>query len=148
MTEQVKRRVAQQFERYRRGRVAHPDLDDVALFIELLLEWSPEEVDESAALLLYLVQFPVARDVVLVQWASGLSVGDSAWAFARGENPEWVQVVANVLVGAAPTPDPARLERGVAVVERLVALASEQYAAAPTFMLAWLTWARSQWPSP
>ncbi len=142
----LKRRIAAEFERYRSGRVAHPDLDDAALFVELLLEWSPAEVDEAAALLLYLVQFPAARDAALLQWATDLATGDRLWQCAADGSLERDQLAKDLKVGLGPRPDPARLDRGISIAERLTSVASEQYAAAPRFMLTWLHWARVNWP--
>ena len=135
--------IAREVARYQSGRVRHPDLDDVALFVELLLEWTPAEVDESAALLLFLVQSIPARDAVLLQWATDLPMGDELWQSAVDD-----ELVINLKLGLGPRPDLARLDRGIAVVERLLAVAPSHLAQPPQFMLAWLRWARSSWPSP
>ena len=139
MTSSVAREVA----RYQSGSVRHPDLDDVSLFVELLLEWTPQEIDESAALLLFLVQSVPARDAVLLQWATDLPIGDELWQSAVDD-----QIVSDLKLGLGPRPDPGRLDRGIAVVERLLAVAPSHLAHSPQFMLAWLRWARSSWPSP
>jgi hypothetical protein len=143
MTEKLRRRVAQEFERYRTGRLVNPELDDVPLFIELALDWSPAEFEQGAALLLYLVQAPAARDATLVQWATDLGTGDLTWPTAQGEGSEQTR---QYLGGVGPTPDRQRLDRAIAIVERLLAVTLELYAPAPAFMLAWLRWARSSWP--
>ena len=136
------RSVAHEIAGYQSGRVRHPDLDDVALFVELMLEWSPAEVDESAALLLFLVQSTAARDAVLLQWATDLHLGDELWQSTVDD-----QVVSDLKLGIGPRPDLARLDRGLAIVERLVSVAPLHLMQAPLFMQAWLRWARSDWPS-
>ncbi len=138
----LRRQVARELVGYQSGRVRHPDLDDIALFVELMIEWTPEEVDESAALLLFLVQSIPARDAVLLQWATDLTMGDKLWQSTVDD-----RVVSDLKVGIGPRPDPSRLDRGIAVVQRLLWLAPPHLAQAPHFMLAWLRWARSDWPS-
>jgi hypothetical protein len=142
----TKRRVAREFSRYRSGRVRHPELDDVSLFVELALEWTPAEFDETAALLLFVVQNPVARDAVVLQWATDLWMGDRLWQSRYGgKDLELDEVVGNLKLGIGARPDPVRLERGISIVERLVSVAGPQHAPAPLFMLTWLRWARRTW---
>jgi hypothetical protein len=131
-------RLAREFASLSSGRVRHPELDDPALFTEHLLRFSQKEFDEVAAVLLFLVQNPAARDAVLLQWATDLDTGDRLWRF---DEPELVH---DLRFGRGPRPDPGRLERAIAVVERLLWLSEAQHA---RFMLAWLQWARSSWPS-
>jgi hypothetical protein len=131
-------RLAREFASLSSGRVRHPELDDPALFAEHLLGFSEKEFDEVAAVLLFLVQNPAARDAVLLQWATDFDTGDRLWRF------DDTQLVHDLRFGRGPRPDPARLDRAIAVAERLLWLSEAQPA---RFMLAWLHWARSSWPS-
>jgi hypothetical protein len=92
---------------------------------------------ERAATVLALVQDPSCRDATTCQLLDGLAAGVEAHALQRGE-PSDAEPAR--LLGVGRAPDRARVERGVGLLEQLVAVAPCGMRAAPLVMLATLHW--------
>jgi len=111
-------------------------LEDPVVPVELALHaavLSPEQ----AATVLALVQDPSIRDATTCQLLDGVAAGLEAHALQRGapspSDPER-------LLGIGAAPDRDRVERGVGLLEHVVAVAPEGMRAAPLTMLATLHW--------
>ncbi|CAN5356211.1 hypothetical protein BH11ACT5_BH11ACT5_12780 [soil metagenome] len=136
-------------------------LHDLPFFAEGALEWGEAEIAERGPLLLFALQGPPARDLVMLLWAFGLELGDAMWApdtcagiEAAKRYPVAHSLAADLLLGrGGPTdgvhadpvrPDPARIEAATALLTTLVSLADDADRPAPLCMLAWLNWARGR----
>lgn len=136
------------------ARLADPDLellDDLPFFAERALTWTDAEFEDAAALLLLAVQSPAARDLVMLQWAFGLELGDAlstadtcASLEARTTYPDVAELAAELILGRGPAPDRERVEAAIALLTALIARADDGMRPAPLCMLAWLTWARGR----
>ncbi|MFC7432703.1 MULTISPECIES: DUF4192 family protein [unclassified Agrococcus] len=111
-------------------------LDDPVVPIELALHAAVLD-PEQAALVLALVQRPALRDAATCQLLDGLAAGIQAHALQRGEPAD---VEPARLLGVGPAPDRDRVERGIGLLEHVVAVAPEGMRAAPLVMLATLHW--------
>ena len=135
---EVKQRVTAHLERLRDpAAVAEYDLtpDHMAGFLELALEWQEAEFVRGGGFLLDLFQMPIARDAAMLQWASTQQIGELLWGFnydAEG---------ADLMMGRGPRPELDRVEKAIALVGRLVAVADDADRVAPLCMLGWLHWA-------
>jgi len=123
-----------------------PLLDLPALAEEALL-WEATDIDAHGALLLFAVQGPPVRDTVMLQWATSFAVGVRLWdetqnagAHGLGFDPD----LGDLMLGVGPRPDPARIERGIALMSELVSRAADEERCAPLCMLAWLNWAQGR----
>jgi len=123
-------------------------LDDLPFFAERALSWTGSEFENAAALLLLAVQSPPVRDLVMLQWAFGLDLGDALWTAdtcaaleARKSYPDVDELAAELMLGRGPAPDGDRIEAAVALLTALIARADDSARPAPLCMLAWLTWA-------
>ncbi|WP_344343303.1 DUF4192 family protein [Agrococcus versicolor] len=111
-------------------------LHDPVVPVELALHAAVLAPDRAATVLA-LVQDPSIRDATTCQLLDGLAAGVEAHALQQGE-PSDAEPAR--LLGVGPAPDRARVERGVGLLERLVALAPDGMRAAPLVMLATLHW--------
>jgi hypothetical protein len=125
----------------------HAGLDDPMLMFETTLDADPETLDAAAcARLLFCVQHPPTRDAVLLQFAWGIQVGDavldSNLRYAADRIVDAViEDASRRLLGDAPRPDPARIDRALTLLKWLTAVAPRPARPAPLVMLAWLNWA-------
>lgn len=126
-------------------------LADLPFFAEGALEWSDAELSERGALLLLALQGPPARDLVMLQWAFGLDLGDAMWSGdtcagieARKVYPDADSVAADLMLGRGPSPDADRIERASSLLTTLISRADDADRSAPLCMLAWLAWARGR----
>lgn len=123
-------------------------LADLPYLAEQALGWEPAAIDQQGALLLRALQAPPMRDLVMVQWASELAVGDAMFhpdscmgMEAVRWHPDVSRSVSDVMIGRGPRPDPDRITRGIALLRVLVSRADDPLRPAPLCMLAWLSWA-------
>ncbi len=117
---------------------------DIPLFAEDALTWDAAATESFGALLAFMVQGPPARDLVMLQWASDLAVGDQLWE--EGYHSDPVQRTSGVdigglMLGHHARPDPDRIERGIALLLHLVAQLADAKRPPLLCMLAWLNWA-------
>lgn len=117
----------------------HP-LVDIPLFAEDALAWDTATLESDGAMLLFMIQGPPARDLVMLQWATSLEVGDAIF-----DDPHAVWVagvdIGDLMLGKAPRPDVERLERGIEILQDLVSRAEDHARRAPLCMLVWSFWA-------
>ncbi len=124
-----------------------PSIDslmDVPLLAEDALCWSAEELDVKGALLLLAVQGPPNRDLVMLQWASSLEVGDALYSQALGEplsGPFTEEDLGNLMFGIGARPNVDRIQLGIALLGELLVRASGRERLPLLTMLAWLSWA-------
>lgn len=119
-------------------------LADIPLFAEGALAWHAAQLDAHGALLVFALQGQTVRDLVMLQWASGLSVGDRLWEETVGERrraPSREIDIGDLMLGIGPRPDPGRVERAIALLETLVSWAEDARRPPLLCMLAWLNWA-------
>jgi hypothetical protein len=123
-------------------------LTDLPFFAEGALGWSDTELADRGALLLFALQGPPARDLVMLQWAFGLELGDAMWSADTCEGIEARKVytdvdslAAELMLGRGPAPDFARVEAAIALLTTLISRAEDADRPAPLCMLAWLAWA-------
>ncbi len=118
------------------------DLPGIA---EASLAGPPAELSNlHAAALLFTMQSPPSRDVLLLQWAFGAATGLAAELdnerFAAGE-PGAGEQGARLFWGEGPRPDPHRVEAAITLLLELVARAPRSCKPPALTMLAWLNWA-------
>lgn len=123
-------------------------LADLPYLAEQALGWGPTEIDERGVLLLRALQGPAMRDLVMVQWATELSVGDAMFhpgscvgMDAVHRHPDAYLAASEVMLGRGPRPDVDRIARGIALLRVIVSRADDALRPAPLCMLAWLSWA-------
>ena len=123
-------------------------LEDLPFFAEGALEWDDSAVDSHGALLLFAIQGPPVRDLVMLQWAYEQEFGDAMWSAdtcmgveARKRHADPHVEAAERMMGRGPRPDPERIERAIALLRTLVSRADDAERPAPLCMLAWLNWA-------
>jgi hypothetical protein len=126
-------------------------LADLPFFAEGALEWDEAQFRDRGALLLFALQGPPLRDLVMLQWAFGLDLGDAMWDAdtcagieARKLYPDIDSVAAERMLGRGPAPDSERIEAAISLLTTLVSLAADADRPAPLCMLAWLSWARGR----
>jgi hypothetical protein len=118
-------------------------LEDLPLFAEGALMWDAAKLDDCGALLVFALQGPPIRDLVMLQWAFGLEVGDRQWGedlqddSLDGPNAD----LANLLLGIGPRPDPRRIEGAIALLIELTSRVDDSRRPPLLCMLAWLNWA-------
>jgi hypothetical protein len=120
-------------------------LHDIPVVLEETLNRGCDGLDaNSAAFVVTLARLPALRDVVMLQWAFDLRVGQSVLAdarrFARGAAPFDLET-AGLMLGRGTRPDPERIDRAVEVLKRVTALSPLENRAPLFSMLAWLSWA-------
>lgn len=128
---------------------AFDPIADLPLFAEGALEWDHSQLRERGALLLFALQGPPLRDLVMLQWAFGLELGDAmrhadTRTEAGGIDSDIDALAAELMLGRGPAPDAARVERAISLLTALISLATDADRPAPLCMLAWLTWARGR----
>ncbi|RZU64495.1 uncharacterized protein DUF4192 [Microterricola gilva] len=112
---------------------------------EMSVNCPAETVSElDAAALLFAMQGPPARDMLLIHWAFGVEAGARAerenLRFAAGE-PGAGRESAALFWGEGPRPDPERIEAAIELLLELVARAPRRCKPPALSMLAWLNWA-------
>lgn len=114
-------------------------------FAEDMLELSPDSIgDRAAAVLILFLQSPMVRDVVMLQWAFGLEVGELALEenerYFAGDDPARF-LVAPLMWGDGPRPNVARVLAAIALVKALAARAPRSMRPPLLCQLAWFSWA-------
>ena len=123
-------------------------LGDLPLFAEDALGWNAAAIEANGALMAFMLQGPRARDLVMLQWATSIAVGDQMWEQVPSieslvpstERPENIDI-GELMMGIAPRPDPVRIDKGIALLVALVAKLADEERPPLLCMLAWLTWA-------
>ncbi|MEO7006686.1 MAG: DUF4192 domain-containing protein [Terrimesophilobacter sp.] len=112
--------------------------------VELAINLDPARIaDRDAALLLWLLQRPMGRDALMLQFAFGPAAGFRVLfgeQFTDGDGPG-VRESAALVLGEGPRPDPMRIAAGIAVLTAVTARAPRSARPAPLCILAWLHWA-------
>ena len=126
-------------------------LADLPFLAEGALAWTDAELSDRGALMLFALQGPPARDLVMLQWAFGLELGDAMWSAdtcegieARKVYRDVDSVAAELMLGRGPSPDADRIERAASLLTALISRADDADRVAPLCMLAWLAWARGR----
>lgn len=128
------------------GAAFDPDAADYcAAFERLCAVPDPTEVTaEDAALLMFVLERPMLRDVALVQWASDRESGEAALpaqlGYAIGVDVPEMRDAVRVLAGEAARPTPARLTNALAIVRHVSDAALTQPRAGSLAVSAWLAW--------
>ena len=119
-------------------------LEDIPVLAERALTWDAAALDAQGALLVFALQGPPVRDLVMLQWAFGLEVGDRLWDRDLQEGPIDGPDDAdldNLMIGIGPRPDPNRIEGGIALMLELTSRTEDAKRPPLLCMLAWLNWA-------
>ena len=121
-------------------------LEDLPLFAERALAWDAAELDVYGALLVFVLQGPPIRDLVMLQWSFGIDVGDRLWERDRLDgcadaDLEDLADLGDLMMGIGPRPDPRRIEGGIALLLELTSRAEDVRRPPLLCMLAWLNWA-------
>ena len=126
---------------------APPALDplyDIPLFAETALRWNRGNIDELGALLVFALQEPNARDLIMLQWATSITVGDQLWNEGlESELADHSQDldVGKLMMGIEPRPDADRIEVGIDLLLLLTARCADAQRLPLLCMLTWLNWA-------
>ena len=141
--------------RARRARVASRDavgadaraaaLGDIPATLEEIITARGDTVDpHAAAFVIAISRSPAVRDVVMMQWAFDLALGERVLAdaarFSRGATAGALET-AGLMLGRGPRPDPERVGRAISLLKSIAALAPDDSRAPVLCMLAWLNWA-------
>lgn len=123
-------------------------LGDLPLFAESALAWDAAAIEQHGALLAFMLQGPPSRDLVMLQWATSMAVGDQIWDAGRSEEALRASAdkpgnvdVGDLMLGIAPRPDPGRIDKAIALLLTLVAQLADEKRPPLLCMLAWLSWA-------
>lgn len=122
------------------------EADYCAAFERLCATADPATVTpEDAALLMFVTERPMLRDVALVQWASDRAAGEATLpaqlAYTQGvDMPEMMDAV-RILAGESARPTHKRLENALAVVRHVSDPSLTQSRAGSLAVSAWLSWA-------
>ncbi len=118
-------------------------LEDLPRFAEDALAWDAGTLDADGALLVFALQGPPIRDLVMLQWAFGLDLGDRLWdQDLQDDSPDGPNAdSANLLMGIGPRPDPRRIEGAIALLLELTSRTEDAKRPPLLCMLAWLNWA-------
>jgi len=125
-------------------------MEDLPRFAEQALAWDAAELDAYGALLVFTLQGPPIRDLVMLQWSFGIEVGDRLWAHDRQDGAldgtgdaalEDLADIGDLMMGIGPRPDPRRIEGGIALLLELTSRAEDVRRPPLLCMLAWLNWA-------
>jgi len=120
-------------------------LAEIPAVLERILDHGSIDIEADAAgFVITLARLPALRDVVMLQWAFDIEVGDNvlddARRFANGALPFDLQT-AGLMLGRGPRPHPERIDRAIEVLKRITALAPRSDRAPLFCILAWLSWA-------
>lgn len=107
---------------------------DVPRFAEHALSLQLPDIEDQAALLIVLLQVPLVRDLVMLQWAFGWEVGDRFW-LAEGTFEDSL-----LIMGDGPRPDTERIARGLSLLLAVTGLAADDRRPPLLCMLGWLSW--------
>jgi len=121
-------------------------LENLPLFAERALAWDAAELDVYGALLVFVLQGPPIRDLVMLQWSFGIDVGDRLRERDRLDgcadaDLEDLADLGDLMMGIGPRPDPRRIEGGIALLLELTSRAEDVRRPPLLCMLAWLNWA-------
>jgi hypothetical protein len=123
-------------------------LGDLPLFAESALAWDAAAIEQHGALLAFMLQGPPSRDLVMLQWATSMAVGDQMWDAGMSEDALRASAakpgnvdVGDLMMGIAPRPDPARIDKAIALLSVLVAQLADEKRPPLLCMLTWLSWA-------
>lgn len=120
------------------------ELDDPPRLFESALALDPAALEPArAALLSWCLARPALRDVALVQWATDAGGGAAALEAQRRweEGEDYPERLGRIMWGDGDGPDPERLQRALAVVREVAALAPRRLRPGPLALCAWLSWA-------
>ena len=114
-------------------------------YAEEALQLRPDSIDDRAAAVLILcLQSPMARDVVMLQWAFGLEVGELALEenarYFDGADPAEF-LVAPLMWGDGPRPNVPRVLAAITLVKAIAARAPRSTRPPLLCQLAWFNWA-------
>ena len=120
-------------------------LAEIPAVLERILDHGAIDIEADAAgFVITLARLPALRDVVMLQWAFDIEVGDNvlddARRFALGALPFDLET-AGLMLGRGPRPKPERIDRAIEVLKRITALAPRSDRAPLFCILAWLNWA-------
>ena len=118
-------------------------IHDCPRLAEDALGWSHARFERESSLLLFAIQSPPLRDLIMLQWASDLATGERLWEGTKRYAEEGIPFddgLADIMLGVGRRPDPERIERGIALLLKLVAGADDGVRCAPLCMIAWLHW--------
>ena len=119
-------------------------LDDIPALFEDALRWDPTDLQPAhAAAIIWCLARPALRDVALVQWCTGIDIGDAALdAQLRWQGGEdYPAALAQQLWGEGDRPDPGRLLRALEIARHAAALAPRDQRPGPLAAAGWLSWA-------
>ena len=118
-------------------------LADIPILAEGALGWDAAALDAQGALLVFALQGPPVRDLVMLQWAFGFELGDQLWDEDLSDHsPDGPNADgANLLMGIGPRPDPHRIEAAIALMLELTSRTEDAKRPPLLCMLAWLNWA-------
>lgn len=119
-------------------------LDDLPELFENVLRVRPDRLDAfTAALVVWALDRPSARDIALMQWSADRATGHKALrAQLRWEHgAEYPLDLGERLWGEGRAPDPHRLATALALAERCARLAPPSRQAGAWAACAWLSWA-------
>ena len=114
------------------------------LFIEWVLGWSDEDMDDRAWLALLRFQNPPLRDQAMLQWAFGSEFGERLFAATESAGDDFRNLspeLGDRMMGKGPRPDLERAARGIHLLREMLPFATNDLRPAPLCMLAWLSWA-------
>jgi len=120
-------------------------LAEIPPVLERILDHGAIAIEADAVgFVITLARLPALRDVVMLQWAFDIDVGDNvlddARRFANGAPPFGLET-AGLMLGRGPRPNPERIDRAIEVVKGVTALAHRSDRAPLFCILAWLSWA-------
>ena len=126
------------------GAPALDPLYDIPLFAETALRWSMRNTDDLGALLVFALQEPNTRDLIMLQWATSIRVGDQLWN--EGVESETVDHsldldVGKLMMGIEPRLDAGRIEIGIELLLILASRCADEKRMPLLCMLTWLNWA-------
>lgn len=119
-------------------------LDDLPTLLDTALEVKPEHFQPyRLATLVWILSRPATRDIGLITWTGDVAAGDAAQEaqLAWEEGAEYPAHLAMVMWGEGDRPDPARLDKALALTKYVAAVAPERSQAGPLATAAWLSWA-------
>lgn len=125
----------------------HPAIEallDIPRLAETALWWTPSEELANSPLLVLALQGPPNRDLVMLQWATCLDVGDALAAQANGDplvSPFSAADLGDLMFGVGARPNPERILRGIALLSRMLSCTTGAERLPLLTMLAWLNWA-------
>lgn len=123
------------------------DLDllwDLPRLAEAALEWSGLAVKRHGAILVFALQGPSARDLMMLQWATDITVGDQLWNM--GVDSELQDHlgdldIGKLMLGIGPQPDRHRIGVAIRLLLGLVSRCGDAERVPLLCMLTWFNWA-------